>query len=305
MSHIPVLLQDVLKMCEGVPFSKGWFLDGTFGRGGHSQAILEKFDDAKIIGLDCDADAVDHAREHFQTWITAGRFEIHRHNFSDFEQALGDRVLVGALLDLGVSSPQLDEGPRGFSFYHPGPLDMRMDQSQDLTAHEIVNTWDDRALGDIFREYGEVFRPDRAVQMIIERRREKNIESTTELASIIEKADGWRKKGYHPATNYFMALRIAVNQELGRLESILPSMVQRLSDDGRLLVITFHSLEDRIAKTAFRSLQKTDGLGHQVNKKVIQATWDEKKKNPRARSAKLRVFQREQREQNDNREQQP
>ena len=285
MLHVPVLLNDVLELASEIPFDSGVFLDGTFGRGGHSLELQKANPNLKLMALDCDQEAVTYGKKELG-------IEVHHANFTDFEDVLGDQKLVGALLDLGVSSPQLDEGERGFSFYHEGPLDMRMDRTKEFDASELVNTWNDMDLIDLFKEYGEIRRPDRLVQALIERRRQKKFETAQDLAGFIESVEGWRKKGHHPATNYFMAIRIAVNQELSRVEEVVPKLAKRLEPNGRLLVITFHSLEDRIVKNIFKQL-KEESVGFPVNKKVIQATWDEKKKNPRARSAKLRVFQRD------------
>lgn len=277
-------------MLRMVHFDEGWFIDGTFGRGGHSKAILQAFPNSKLIGLDWDQDAVDYAKSEFAEFISAGRVEIHRANFTEFASVLGDRPLVGVLLDLGVSSPQLDTAERGFSFYKDGPLDMRMDQRKETTAAEIVNTWGDQDLIQLFQKWGEIRRPHRVVNAIVADRKENPFTRTQPLAEMIARVDGWRKKGHHPATNYFMALRIAVNSELEVLEDSLPTMAERLLAGGRLLVITFHSLEDRIAKVIFKALSQK-GLGMPVNKKVIQASRDEQKSNPRSRSAKLRVFE--------------
>lgn len=290
MAHIPVLLQDVLTACEPIPFADGWFVDGTFGRGGHARALLDKFSDCRILAIDHDLDAINFAKDAFATEIKSGRMELHRGNFLNFETAIGDKKLIGMLLDLGVSSPQLDEAHRGFSFYHDGPLDMRMDQSLKVSAEDVVNTWAEVELAEIFRSYGEVPRPERAAKAIVNERKAKPFKTTGDLAKFFERLDGWRRKGHHPATNYFQAVRIAVNSELKVLEQVLPKIAERLTDSGRLLVITFHSLEDRIVKYKFRDLEES-GVAFPVNKKVIQAHWNEKKINARSRSAKLRVLQ--------------
>lgn len=289
--HKPVLLQETLELLMPVPFTEGWFLDGTFGRGGHSKEILNKYPDSRILALDCDAQAVAYAKDNYQGEIAAGRLEIHHKNFVDFASVIGDKKIIGALLDLGVSSPQLDQPERGFSFYKDGPLDMRMDQSSDRTAADIINGWDDKALIDLFQDWGEIRRPHRVVNAIIEDRRKESFARTQPLADMIARIDGWRKKGHHPATNYFMAIRIAVNEELDVVERVIPPLVGQLSAGGRLLIISFHSLEDRIIKYAFKQLA-TDGEGLLVNKKVIQASRLEEKTNPRSRSAKLRAFER-------------
>jgi 16S rRNA (cytosine1402-N4)-methyltransferase len=295
MKHVPVLLEDVLEQVKAIAVHDGFFMDGTFGRGGHTRAILEARPDFKVIGLDCDEEAIAYGFKEMESLVASGRLTLLRGNFSDFDKVLSASPhqtvqLAGILLDLGVSSPQLDEGRRGFSFYHDGPLDMRMDQSQEFTAADIVNGWDEKGLNDLFHNLGEVRSPFRVTKKILDMRKERAFSTTGELAHLIEKSEGWHKKGQHPATQYFLALRLEVNQELARLEKILAKMVDALLPQGRLLVITFHSLEDRIVKVAFKALDES-GVGKMVNKKVIQAEWDEKKKNPRARSAKLRVFE--------------
>lgn len=289
-THLPVLLNETMDMLRFVHFDEGWVIDGTFGRGGHTREILKTFPNSRVIALDWDSEAVEHGKAQFQPEIAAGRLEVHHKNFSDFQQALGDRPLVGVLLDLGVSSPQLDNAERGFSFYKDGPLDMRMDTRQQSTAAEIVNSWDEKELIHLFQTWGEIRRPHRVVNAIVADRLEQPFTRTQPLSEMIARVDGWRKKGHHPATNYFMALRIAVNSELEVIEQSLPSMAERLLPGGRLLVITFHSLEDRIAKVIFKGLSEK-GLGLPVNKKVIQAGREEEKSNPRSRSAKLRVFE--------------
>ncbi len=295
MIHKPVLLESVLQMVKDIAIRDALFVDATFGRGGHTREILKTRSDFSVLGLDCDAEAVSYGEEHFASEISQKRLKIVRSNFTKAHDVLmrentESKSIAGVLLDLGVSSPQLDEGRRGFSFYHDGPLDMRMDQSLEMTAADLVNDWDDKALNDLFQNYGEVRRPFRVTEKIIETRRATKFSTTGELSQLIEKTEGWRKKGHHPATQYFQALRMEVNQELAVVEKILPIMVNELSSRGRLLVITFHSLEDRLVKTLLKKFCEEE-QGILINKKVIQATWDEKKKNPRARSAKLRVFE--------------
>lgn len=191
------------------------------------------------------------------------------------------------LLDLGVSSPQLDQADRGFSFYQDGPLDMRMNQTQTVTAELIVNTATEADLIRIFKDYGEIQNPMRVVRAILKDREVKAFQSTLQLAGMIERVDGWRKKGHHPATLYFQGLRLAVNHELDVLKEALPRFMQALKPGGRLAVISFHSLEDRVVKWLF----KESSFGFSVHNKVIEASETETKSNPRARSAKLRIFQ--------------
>ncbi|NCN95165.1 MAG: 16S rRNA (cytosine(1402)-N(4))-methyltransferase RsmH, partial [Bdellovibrionales bacterium] len=180
---------------------------------------------------------------------------------------------------------------RGFSFYHDGPLDMRMDQSQEFKASDIINQWSEDELVELFREYGEIYKPYRVVNEIVKRRETKPFETTMELSLLIERTFGWRTKGKHPATNFFLALRLEVNQELTELHSsLLKIITHALRPKGRLMVISFHSTEDRIVKKLFKS---STHLGLNLTKKVIAPERSEILLNPRSRSAKLRVFQRE------------
>ncbi|MCB0419958.1 MAG: 16S rRNA (cytosine(1402)-N(4))-methyltransferase RsmH [Bdellovibrionales bacterium] len=297
MKHIPVLFEDVILNMHAHKDRVRWILDGTFGRGGHAVGMLKECQQAHLIGVDRDHEAIEFGCQHFKKEIDERRLYLLRGNYAqlsdlnaEIESIMGTQLFDVILLDLGVSSPQLDQPERGFSFYHDGPLDMRMDQRDETTAADILNTWSDKELSDLFFQLGEIRRPNRVVKRIIERRREKLFESTLELAHLIEMAEGWTRKGHHPATNYFMALRIQVNHELEQVEQMVQPLVERLNACGRLLVITFHSTEDRIVKLSFKKL-KEDGVGTLVNKKVIQAGWSEKKANPRARSAKLRIFE--------------
>lgn len=287
--HLPVLVDDVLLAAADLSHPPRWFLDATFGRGGHTRALLEKFPELKAVATDRDPEAIEFGRAHLP------QVALHHADFTEFA-ALYDRELkskVGAgfdliLMDLGVSSPQLDEARRGFSFYHTGPLDMRMDPTRGISAADIVNTWEADDLFRLFLELGEVYRPGRVVNAILAHRQQAPFTKTGELSELIERTEGWRKKGQHPATRYFLALRLEVNQELSQVEQSLPHFIEALAPGGRLIVITFHSLEDRIVKVIFKNSE----LGRPVNKKVIRPTWDEQKKNSRARSAKLRVFER-------------
>jgi 16S rRNA (cytosine1402-N4)-methyltransferase len=286
--HTPVLLREVLESFEIFKDQKDLrYLDGTFGRGGHFRCMKKMLPQMKAVVLDQDPAAIAYAEQSFSSLVESGELTVIHKNFSKFDELkLGEFDMM--LLDLGVSSPQLDEADRGFSFYHNGPLDMRMDSSQELKAADLVNGMTEKELNDLFFKLGEIRSPFRVVRAIVHDRKEKPYETTHELSSLIERVEGWRKKGYHPATNYFMALRLAVNNELGVIEETLPKLMENLKPGGRLAVISFHSLEDRIVKYAFRESQ----LGKPVNKKVIIPTDEECEKNPRARSAKLRVFER-------------
>jgi 16S rRNA (cytosine1402-N4)-methyltransferase len=290
--HAPVFLRAVMEIFRAASSPVRWMFDGTFGRGGHSSAMMNEWPSAKEIAFDWDEEAIKFGSEKFSAAIASGQLQLVRANFQDFAEERAkfpDVRFDRMLLDLGVSSPQLDQAHRGFSFYHEGPLDMRMDQRLEMTAADIVNTWDEQDLARLFIEYGEVQKPFRVVRAIVnDRVAKKPYSSTKELASLIERVDGWQKKGSHPATRYFMALRLKVNEELDGLSRALPALIDSLNDGGLLAVITFHSLEDRIVKHIFKEHLSS---GRLVNKKVIKPDDEEVRLNPRARSAKLRAFE--------------
>lgn len=292
-AHIPVFLNAVLDVFKTSAIPIRHAFDGTFGRGGHTRAMLETWPEASVCAFDWDEEAIRFGEENFAAEIAAKRLRLVRASYEEFKSVRSSdpefpESFDLMLLDLGVSSPQLDQAERGFSFYHDGPLDMRMDRRGETTAAEIVNTWDEQELARLFIEYGEVSRPFRVARAIVHDRKErKPFETTRELASMIERVDGWHKKGSHPATRYFLALRMKVNEELSNLTSALPELIEGLSEGGILAVITFHSLEDRIVKNIFK--EHLD-VGELVNKKVIKPDEEEIRRNPRARSAKLRAF---------------
>jgi 16S rRNA (cytosine1402-N4)-methyltransferase len=264
------------------------YFDGTYGRGGHFRAIQQKFQPRFSCATDQDEAALSFAREEWKEPLSAQRMSFFHQNFCDFiETAPLDYHFDMALLDLGVSSPQLDQAERGFSFNKEGPLDMRMNRKSTLTAADIINTFSEDDLYEVFRNYGEIQNPARVIRALLKDRGEKKFESTLQLASLIERVDGWKKKGFHPATQYFMALRLVVNRELEVIERVLPLLIDKMQDKGRIAVITFHSLEDRIVKNIFRDSPE----GFLVNKKVIVPSEEECRMNVRARSAKLRIFQ--------------
>ena len=265
------------------------FLDCTFGRGGHTRELLETFPLARGVAIDQDPDALRFGRENFGDWV-GQRLDLVASTFADYLRAT-DRRFDFIMMDLGVSSPQLDQGQRGFSFIHDGPLDMRMNPHQARTAADIIHESTDEELMEIFKELGEVRNPFRVVRALLHDRKTIRFESTRQLADMIARIDGWRRKGFHPATQYFMALRLAVNAELEQVAEALVPAIERLNESGRLAVITFHSLEDRIVKNTFKASLH---LGSLVNKKVIVPSDEEQKINPRSRSAKLRIFQKNQ-----------
>lgn len=265
------------------------FLDCTFGRGGHTRKLLETFPLSQGVATDQDPEALQFGRENFGDLINR-RLELVASTFGDYLRQT-TRHFDFILMDLGVSSPQLDQGQRGFSFIHDGPLDMRMNPNAGRTAADIIHESSDEELMEIFKELGEVRNPFRVVRALVHDRKTIRFHSTRQLADMIARIDGWTRKGFHPATQYFMALRLAVNAELEQVAEALVPAIERLNEGGRLAVISFHSLEDRIVKNTFKGSLH---LGSLVNKKVIVPTDAEQKTNPRSRSAKLRIFQKTQ-----------
>ena len=279
--HIPVLADQVI---AGLQIKAGGrYLDATVGGGGHSRLILEAASDIELVALDQDLRALAAAKAQLAEF--AGRTSFHHTNFARFEPA--DLRFDGILADIGVSSTQLDQAERGFSFRQEAPLDMRMDSTQDLTAEEIVNHWDEKTLADTIYEYGEERLSRRIARRLVERR---PFRTTTELASAIASAypPKARHGRIHPATRTFQALRIAVNGELEVLKTFLDRAPDWLNPEGRLAIISFHSLEDRIVKYAFRGDERLDI----VTKKPLVASPEEVKENKRSRSAKLRIANR-------------
>ena len=289
--HIPVLLDDVLRLLN--PQQGERYLDLTAGYGGHARQVISRIGGAQYATL-CDRD--DYAVSHLADLLEQGATIIHQ----DYHSAVRQLVAAGQvfdmiLLDLGVSSPQLDQGERGFSFMHDGPLDMRMDRRQPLTAADVVNRYSERDLIRIFESYGEI-PPRRAAviaRAVVMRRRRQPFSSTHDLAEVIRikvgELDHGRYHKVHPATQAFQALRIEVNDELGQLERTLPMLADLLVAGGRLAIITFHSLEDRMVKDFLKD--QSDGLDAPyslLTKKPIAGETDDVY-NPRARSAKLRV----------------
>ena len=285
LSHTPVLLEELLSLFpnEKTSNKKLQILDCTFGRGGHSLAFLEKHPHCSVLALDRDLTAI-------QSTSSQARLKLLHQNFYEFPSNQNKRSSFDLILmDLGVSSPQLEEGERGFSFNKPGPLDMRMDQTQKLTAEMILNGFSKKELIELFQAYGEIRRPYSVVNDLIQRRKKKRLETTEEFVEIIQKHHS-PVRHRHPATKWFLALRIAVNQELEGLRKCLPLYLPFLKSKAFLAVISFHSLEDRIVKQSFRDFVKSE-QGSLYNKKVIRPLRQERERNIRSRSAKLRIFQ--------------
>ena len=293
--HIPVMLKEVLQSL--LPEDGKTYVDATFGNGGYSQAILEAAE-CKVIALDRDPTVADRASE--LKALYGSRFEFKSGCFSRIGELI-DEPVDGFVFDIGVSSMQLDIAERGFSFAKEAPLDMRMSCS-GKTAADIVNGMDEKDLADLIYQYGEERKSRQIARKIVEYRRHKPIETTTELAGIIYTVLHRTHNAIDPATRTFQALRIAVNDELGELKTGLQAAAEKLSPGGRLVVVDFHSLEDRIVKTFFNTLSgKTAGVSrylpethkeeqplfNQVSK-AIAASREECAVNPRARSAKLR-----------------
>lgn len=279
--HIPVLSQEVI---EGLAIqSGGWYLDATVGGGGHSALILEADANVRVLALDQDPQALQAAQQKLASY--GDRVQLHHTNFADFDP--GSQRFDGILADLGVSSAQFDWGDRGFSFRQAAPLDMRMDQQQMLTAADIINSWDETALANLIYTYGEERLSRKIARRIVEHR---PLHTTTELADTIFHAvpRSYRYGRIHPATRTFQALRIAVNRELEVLETFLQKAPLWLKPNGRLAIISFHSLEDRIVKHAL----KASGLLRVITKKPIVPTESEIEQNSRSRSAKLRIAER-------------
>lgn len=305
--HIPVLFDEVMEWMQ--PRADGVYADGTLGGGGHSEGILRlSGGTATLYGIDRDEDAIRAAGERLKDY--PGFHAIHG-NFHDAKALLaaaGAPPLTGALLDLGVSSHQLDEGERGFSYHEDAPLDMRMDQSTGLTAAEYLAQVTPEEFRRILTDYGEEKWAARIAQIFAEKRAQKPIETTADLVTVVDAAIPKavrRKDDGHPARRTFQAVRIAVNDELAPLEKALRDFVELLAPGGRLLVITFHSLEDRIVKNTFRAMQHpctcppkapicTCGkvpLGKALGGGGVKPSNREVQENVRARSAKLRIFE--------------
>jgi len=284
------------------------FVDGTLGAGGHAEHILKKHPEiTHFIGFDQDPSALGIAKERLKPWES--KLHLINANFEDFDHhldKLGISKIDGMMLDLGVSSMQLDQPEKGFSFMKDGPLDMRMDPSKQLTAESVVNEWSEQDIARVLRDYGEEKQWRSAARAIVAARKEKPITTTGELAAVLRPVLAWKaKKGINPLTLSFQGLRICVNRELEVLENVLPKAIDRLNSGGRLAVISFHSLEDRIVKNILRfaadDKYDTSGIGgvfldkdpvvHLITRKPLIADEQEIAQNPRSRSAKLRVIE--------------
>ena len=306
--HIPVLLHETIEGLNIKP--DGIYVDLTLGRGGHSKEILKRLNNGHLISFDKDETAIKESSENLKEF--SEKFTGIHDDFRNFRQnldKLGIDKIDGIIADLGVSSPQFDDVSRGFSYKEDARLDMRMDQGQSFSAYELINSYSLQDLTRVFREYGEDKFSYQIARKIVEIRKEKPIETTTELVEIIKSCKPQKelaKKG-HPAKQIFQAIRIEVNDELGALKVALKDALSSLKVGGRACFITFHSLEDRLVKNAFNEVSKVEGTRHNVfalptekdlpdfrlvNNKVIIASESELELNPRSKSAKLRIIER-------------
>lgn len=304
--HVSVLLKESVDGLDIKP--DGIYVDGTMGGGGHSGEVVKRLDGGRLIGFDRDETAINVCRERLSAY--SDRVEFVNRNFFEIKDVLaelGIEKINGAILDLGVSSHQLDTAERGFSYQHDAPLDMRMNVKDTLTAKDVVNTYTEEKIADIIFRYGEDRWAKRIAQFIVAERERCEILTTGRLVEIIKKAvpKGARQDGPHPAKRTFQAIRIEVNGELAGLEKAIRDFIDVLAPGGRLCVITFHSLEDRIVKTVYQEAAKgcicppelpvcicgRKPLGKVITKKAISASEEELEDNPRSRSAHLRIFE--------------
>ena len=306
-SHVPVLLWECIEGLNIKP--DGIYVDGTLGRGGHSEEIAKRLTTGKLISIDQDQQAIDEAGARLAPY--GDKVILVKDNFRNTAailERLGYDGVDGMLFDLGVSSPQLDDAERGFSYMNDAPLDMRMDRSASITAYDVVNTWSEFELKRILRDYGEERNAGRIASKIVRVREDKPIETTLELVDVIRSAmpaAALREK-QHPAKRSFQAIRIAVNDELGAVEDMIRTVPDKLNKGGRLCVISFHSLEDRLIKNGIAVRENgctcpreapicTCGFVQtlrNVYRKPVVSGERELEENPRARSAKLRVAER-------------
>lgn len=303
--HVPVMLNECIDNLKIVP--NGIYIDGTLGGGGHSGVILSKLNEGKLIAFDKDEVAINHCKKKFAKY--GDKIVYINDDFKNFKkhlEKLGVQKVDGVLLDLGVSSYQIDTSERGFSYMQDAPLDMRMNQNQTKDAWQVVNEYAETKLVNIFSQYGQEPFSKRIAHAIVLARKNKKIDTTSQLVEIIQNAIPHKNSNQgHPAKRVFQAIRIEVNGELEHLYDCVVDMARSLNNEGRLCILTFHSLEDKIVKDAFSMLSsdcicdkkmpvcichhKKEGV--LVNKKPIEATETELKENPRSHSAKLRVYQ--------------
>lgn len=303
--HVSVLLEECIRELQIKP--DGIYVDGTMGGAGHSLEIVKRLEQGRLIAIDQDKNAQEAGRKRLADHLDKVTF-VHD-NFGNIKQILEELEIEkvdGILLDIGVSSHQLDEGERGFSYQQDAPLDMRMDTTKQFSAYDIINDYEEKEINDVIFQYGEERWAKRIAEFIVQERAKKPIETTGELVEVIKKAipKGARKDGPHPAKRTFQALRIEVNGELDVLKEAIVGGCEKLQQEGRFCIITFHSLEDRIVKEAFRTAENPcicppqfpicmcgkEVVGKVVTRKPIIPNEAELEENYRARSAKLRVL---------------
>lgn len=303
-SHVSVLLNETIDSLSITP--DGIYADGTLGGGGHSLEILKKLSpNGRLIGIDRDTEALEAAKKRLSSFDNVSYVHSNFSNIKEIISSLGIKAIDGAVIDLGVSSYQLDFSERGFSYMEDAPLDMRMDRTSDFSAYDVINTYSESDLTRIFFEYGEERFSKKVASIICEERNKRNIKTTLELVDIIKRAipERFRQKGSHPAKRIFQAVRIEVNSELDPLKNALNDFFDCLNPGGRLAVISFHSLEDRIVKKTFQSFMGNctcpkdfpicvcgkKARGKLITAKPILPTEEEISHNKRSKSAKLRV----------------
>lgn len=301
--HISVLLNETIDSLNIKP--EGIYVDCTLGGGGHSTEILKRLSpQGRLIGIDQDNDALKAASEKLKEYKNVTYVHNNFYNIDDILEELNINEVDGIMMDLGVSSYQLDEASRGFSYMSEAPLDMRMDRSKSFSAYDVINSYSEQELFKVIIEYGEDSFARNIARSIVKKRKDKPIETTKELVEIIDKAipNKFKKNG-HPAKKTFQAIRIEVNKELDILDKAINDSVNRLKKGGRLSIITFHSLEDRIVKNKFKQLQNPctcppdfpvcvcgkKPVINIITRKPVEPTEEEKKENSRSKSAKLRV----------------
>ena len=304
--HIPVLLNECIEGLSIKP--NGIYVDGTLGGAGHSKEILKRLSkNGQLIGIDRDTTALIAAKENSKDFQNVIYVHDNHDNIKNVLDDLGIEKVDGILLDLGVSSYQLDEGERGFSYIKDSKLDMRMDKTQDFSAYDVVNFYSEERLANVIYEYGEERFSRQIAKKICESRKNKEIETTNELVEIIKQVIPYTKNGGHPAKKTFQAIRIEVNDELKPLYDTIINSIKMLNEGGRLCVITFHSLEDRLVKNAFNDcigkctcppgipycVCGNKKLGNIITKKPILPSEKELMSNSRSASAKLRIFEKE------------
>lgn len=304
-THVTVLLNEAVEALNIQ--ADGVYIDGTYGRGGHSRLIMSRLGEhGRLLAFDKDLEAINHAR---QEYSNDSRFQIHHGSFADMATVTTEMGLLGRingiLLDLGVSSPQLDNAARGFSFMEEGQLDMRMDRSQGLSAAQWLAQVGEKELAQVLKEYGEERFAKRIARAIVERRQVKPIETTADLAAIVAEANPKWEEHKHPATRSFQAIRIFINQELEDIKRVLKDVYSILTEHGRLVVISFHSLEDRLVKRFIKQESSRDDIPadlpirdseierrFRIIGKAVMPSAAEVEANPRSRSAVMRVAER-------------